>query len=96
VGNIEFVWDNRKARANEVKHGITFREAQSVFYDDNARLIDDPDHSEHEDRFLLLGFSISARCLVVGHCYRESETVIRLISDRHATAQEEATYWSCK
>ena len=59
-----------------------------------ARLIDDPDHSEEEDRFLLLGFSIQARCLIVSHCYRQSDSVIRLISARRATAQEEEVYWS--
>jgi uncharacterized DUF497 family protein len=94
VGNIEFAWDRRNARANVVKHGVSFEEAQSVFLDENARLIDDPDHSADEDRFLLLGYSFQARCLVVSRCYRESDSVIRLISARHATAREEEEDWS--
>ena len=67
-----------------------------MFLDDNARLIDDPDHSDLEDRFLLLGYSLRARCLVVIHYYRESDSVIRLISARGATAQEEQQYWSLR
>jgi uncharacterized DUF497 family protein len=93
VGNIAFAWDRRKARSNWVKHGISFEEAQSVFLDENARLIDDPDHSEEEERFVLLGFSFQARCLIVNHCYREPDSVIRLISARRATADEEEVYW---
>ena len=91
--NIEFAWDRRKARSNLAKHGISFEEAQSVFLDDSARLIDDPDHSEEEERFVLLGYSFQARCLIVNHCYRESDSVIRLISARCATAHEESVYW---
>ena len=93
MGNIEFAWDRRKARSNLKKHGVSFEEAQAVFLDDNARLIDDPDHSQEEERFVLLGYSYQARCLIVSHCYSESGSVIRLISARHATAQEEAMYW---
>lgn len=93
MGNIEFAWDRRKARSNLVKHGISFEEAQTVFLDENARLIDDPDHSLDEEQFVLLGFSFRARCLIVSHCYRESAAVIRLISARRATAQEEQVYW---
>ena len=96
MGNIEFAWDKRKARSNLTKHGVSFEEAQSVFLDESARLIDDPDHSEEEDRFLLLGYSFRARCLIVSHCYRESDSVIRLISARRATAQEENVYWSLR
>jgi uncharacterized DUF497 family protein len=94
VGNIAFAWDPRKARSNAAKHGVTFEEAQTAFLDDNARLIDDPDHSNEEERFVLLGYSSQARCLVVCHCYREDASVIRLISARRATAAEEETYWS--
>ena len=79
-----------------VKHGVSFEEAQSVFLDESARLIDDPDHSGEEDRFLLLGYSFDAHCLIVSHCYRESDSIIRLISARRATAQEEEVYWSFK
>jgi uncharacterized DUF497 family protein len=93
VGKIEFAWDRRKARSSLVKHGVSFEEAKTVFPDESARLIDDPDHSEDEDRFLLLGCSFQARCLIVSHCYRQSDSVIRLISARRATAQEEEVYW---
>ena len=96
MGNIEFAWDPGKARSNVVKHGVSFEEAQSVFWDETARLIDDPDHSEDEDWFLLLGYSLQARCLIVSHCYQESDSVIRLISARRATAPEEQMYWSLK
>jgi uncharacterized DUF497 family protein len=94
VGNIKFAWDPRKARSNAAKHGVSFEEAQTAFLDDNARLIDDPDHSSDEERFLLLGYSLQARCLVVCHCYREDDSIIRLISARRATAPEEEVYWS--
>jgi uncharacterized DUF497 family protein len=93
VGNIEFAWDRRKARSNLAKHGVSFDEARTVFLDENARLIDDPNHSEQEERFVLLGYSFQARCLIVNHCYRESGSTIRLISARRATAQEEEVYW---
>ena len=93
MGNIEFAWDNRKARSNLAKHGVSFEEAQTAFLDENARLLDDPDHSEDEDRFVLLGYSFQARCLIVSHCYRESDSVIRIISARCAVAHEEKDYW---
>lgn len=96
MSNIEFAWDQRKARSNLVKHGISFEEAETVFLDENARLLDDPDHSQDEERFILLGYSFQARCLIVNHCYRESSDVIRLISARRATAAEEKTYWSLR
>jgi uncharacterized protein len=94
VGNIEFAWDRLKARSNFAKHGVSFEEAQSVFLDENARLIGDPDHSADGERFLLLDYSLQSRCLMVCHCYREADSVIRLISARHATAHEENEYWS--
>jgi uncharacterized protein len=94
MGNIAFAWEARKARSNLLKHGISFEEAQSVFLDDNARLIDDPDHSGIEERFVLLGYSRQAECLIVSHCYREDDSVIRLISARRASSQEEQEYWS--
>jgi hypothetical protein len=93
VGNIEFAWDQRKARSNLAKHGVSFEEAQTVFLDENARLINDPDHSGEEERFVLLGYSFQARCLIVSHCYRESSSLIRLISARRATTHEEELYW---
>jgi len=92
--NIEFAWDERKARSNLAKHGVSFEEAKSVFLDESARLLDDPDHSADEERFVLLGYSFQARCLIVSHCYRQSDAEIRLISARKATALEEQTYWS--
>jgi uncharacterized DUF497 family protein len=96
VGNIAFAWDRRKARSSTAKHGVSFEEAQTVFLDEHARLIDDPDHSEEEERFVLLGYSFQARCLIVSHCYREPDSVIRLISARRATKQEEEVYWSLR
>ncbi|MCX6594698.1 MAG: BrnT family toxin [Acidobacteria bacterium] len=94
--NIAFTWDPRKARSNLAKHGVSFAEAQSVFLDESGRLMDDPDQSADEDRFLILGYSFQARCLIVSHCYRKSGAEIRLISARRATAREEETYWSLK
>jgi uncharacterized DUF497 family protein len=96
VGNIEFAWDRRKARSNLVKHGVSFEEAQPVFLDESARLIDDPDHADDEERFLLLGYSFRARCLMVSHCYRECDSAIRLISARRATSREQEVYWRLK
>lgn len=88
MSELVFRWDPKKDAANQEKHGVSFEEAKSVFYDENARLINDPDHSEEEDRFILLGLSTSLRLLVVCHCYRENESVIRIISARKATKSE--------
>ncbi len=87
-----FGWDENKNRLNLKKHGITFEEASTVFFDDNAILFDDPAHSIEEDRFILLGMSETAKLCVVCHCYRESDTVIRIISARQATRREENRY----
>ena len=95
MGNIEFAWDRRKARSNLLKHGVSFEDAQTVFLDEGARLMDDPDHSD-EERFLLLGYSLQAHCLLVSHCYRQSDSVIRLISARRATLYEQEVYWRLK
>ncbi|QIA77692.1 BrnT family toxin [Rodentibacter caecimuris] len=81
-----FEWDKHKAEINERKHGINFNEAVSVFYDDDALLIPDPDHSFLEDRFLLLGRSEKSNVLVVVHCERDNN--IRIISARKATKRE--------
>jgi uncharacterized protein len=89
---LRFEWDPRKAADNRRKHGVSFEDAQSVFADERARLIDDPDHSEEEDRFVLLGLSSSLRLLVVAHCYRAEGNVIRIISARKATREEQADY----
>jgi len=90
---IGFVWDPRKNAMNRKKHGISFEEARDVFYDESAIRYFDPDHSEDEDRFLMLGMSARLRVLVVSHFYMENDTTIRIISARKATKKEEATYW---
>jgi len=89
---IKFEWDPRKDSANQRKHGISFEEAQSVFFDENAIQFYDEDHSEQEDRFIMLGLSIRSRILVVCHCERESGNVIRIISARKATRSERKYY----
>ncbi len=85
---MRFTWDGNKAKANRAKHGISFEEASTVFADPNALRIFDPDHSETEDRFLLLGLSNSLRLLIACHCYREKAGLIRIISARKATKNE--------
>jgi uncharacterized DUF497 family protein len=92
VAELRFEWDETKNRSNRRKHGVAFEEAQTVFLDDDAVLIDDPDHSSDEDRFVLLGFSSKARAIVVCHCYRKSGSVIRIISARKADRSERALY----
>jgi uncharacterized protein len=87
-----FEWDEKKSRTNKQKHGVSFEEAKTVFFDERALLVEDPDHSESEDRFILLGFSASLRLLVVCHCYRDQEDVIRIISARKATRPEAQSY----
>lgn len=92
MSTLRFEWDEPKATSNVEKHGVSFEEAKTVFYDERARLITDPDHSEDEDRFILLGYSSSLRLLVVCHCYRTEDSVIRIISARKATRHEAAAY----
>jgi uncharacterized protein len=92
MDDIRFEWDEKKNRQNIRKHGVSFEEAQSVFLDDHAMRFSDPDHSEDEDRFLMLGLSFTLRVLVVCHCYRERDVVIRIISARKATRQERVHY----
>lgn len=89
---MKFVWDEAKAASNQSKHGVTFEEAQTAFEDCDALRIYDPDHSEDEDRFILLGLSAAIRLLVVCHCYRENDAQIRIISARKATKNESTTY----
>ena len=89
---LRFAWDPNKARQNKRKHGVTFEEASTVFSDEHALLIDDPDHSDHEDRFVLLGLSASLRSLVVCRCYRKTDDVIRIISARKASRKERDLY----
>jgi len=92
MNELRFEWDRKKAAENQRKHGVAFEEAESVFVDDFAILLDDPDHSDDETRFLLLGLSARLRTLVVSHCYRKADEVVRLISARKATRPERDVY----
>lgn len=89
---IRFEWDENKNEINKKKHKISFEEAKTVFYDEEALVIDDPEHSQEEERFIILGLSKKANLLVVCHCYRASDTVIRIISARKATKSETNQY----
>jgi uncharacterized DUF497 family protein len=89
---IVFEWDGAKNRQNKLKHGVSFAEAQGVFLDERARLIADPDHGSEEERFILLGMSSRLKLLVVCHCYRKNNGVIRIISARKATKHESKSY----
>ena len=91
--DIEFEWDEAKSRENKRKHGVSFEEAQTVFLGENAIRFADPDHSTDEDRFLMLGISFQLRVLVVCHCFRADDAVIRIISARKANQEEETDYW---
>jgi uncharacterized DUF497 family protein len=93
VKYIHFTWSSVKDSQNRRKHGVSFEEARSAFFDEKARLIHDPEHSDQEDRFLLLGMSRRIRLLLVCHCNRESDEEIRIISARKATAAEAEQYW---
>ncbi len=90
---IRFEWDVRKERTNFRKHRVSFEEARTAFHDENAVEFFDPDHSEEEDRFLLLGMSFKLHVLVVCHCFRRNETIVRIISARKANKIEELDYW---
>jgi len=92
MADLEFTWDEAKARSNAKKHGVSFDEAQSAFSDERARIIDDPDHADDEDRFILLGMSAKPRLLIVVDAYRDREAKIRIISARKAMPQERALY----
>ncbi|MCP4043908.1 MAG: BrnT family toxin [Gammaproteobacteria bacterium] len=87
-----FEWDNEKEKANVRKHGVSFGEARTAFSDENAIQFYDPDQSDEEGRFILLGLSLKPQVLVVCHCFRESETVIRILSARKADKDEELAY----
>lgn len=89
---IKFTFDKHKAEINFAKHGVSFIEAKSVFADEFARVIFDEEHSEYEERFIILGMSARARILIVVHCYREKDETIRIISARKATAREIKQY----
>lgn len=90
---IRFEWDPDKEKLNVEKHGVTFEEAESVFYDEQAIQFYDDEHSEWEDRFLMLGLSAKLKLLLVCHCLREKDSVIRIISARKATNAESRHYW---
>ncbi|MEJ0099836.1 MAG: BrnT family toxin [Pseudomonadota bacterium] len=90
--DIRYEWDPRKSRSNKAKHGVSFEEARTAFLDEHARVIPDAEHSEEEERFILLGMSIELRVLVVCHCYRESDQLVRIISARRADASERRQY----
>jgi uncharacterized protein len=92
VADLRFDWDPRKAAANLRKHGVSFEEAQTSFLDEDALVIEDPDHSEGEDRFILLGLSAGLRVLFVCHCAREGGSLIRIISARRAIRHEQEQY----
>ena len=92
MADLQIEWDARKNTANKRKHGVSFEEAATVFADERALFREDPDHSTAEERFILLGLSASLRTLVVCHCYRHAEDVIRIISARKATKSERAAY----
>ena len=92
MSELRFEWDRKKAAENRRKHGVSFEEAESVFADEFAILLDDPDRSADEARFLLLGLSATLRTLVVSHCYRKADEVVRLISARKATRPERDVY----
>lgn len=89
-----FEWDKLKESANIKKHGISFEEARTSFYDENAVQFFDPDHTDKEDRFILLGVSHKLNTLIVCHCFREEETTVRIISARKADKDEVNVYWS--
>lgn len=94
MDNISFSWNVKKGNENYKKHGVRFSEAETVFYDENAKEYFDPEHSEEEDRFLMLGISQNLRVLVVSYCYRESDKIIRIISSRKADKKEAMEYFA--
>ena len=94
--DLSFEWDPDKDRSNQKKHSVSFEEAATVFLDEDGILIRDPDHSEYEERFVLIGTSRKADLLTVVHCLRETETIIRIISARKATKNESRQYYERK
>ncbi len=93
---MRFLWDKNKNLANIKKHKISFEEAKTVFFDDNARLIPDPEHSQSEERFIILGLTNKLRLLIVVHTYKENDEIIRIISARKATKSESKYYYEVK
>jgi uncharacterized DUF497 family protein len=96
MNNMRFEWDKNKNLANIKKHKVSFEEAKTVFYDENARLIPDPEHSTDEERFIILGISDKLKLLIVVHVYKENDDVIRIISARKATKSESKYYYEVK
>ena len=90
---LKFEWDKRKETTNVQKHGVSFEDVRTAFFDEGAIPFYHPDHSDQEDRFILLGLSLKPQVLVVCHCFRESETVVRIISARKADKDEARAYW---
>jgi len=93
---MKFEWNTVKSQTNKKKHGVSFDEAKTAFFDEHALQFYDPDHSIDEDRYILLGTSADLNTLVVCHCFRESETTIRIISARRADREEYQAYWSSR
>ena len=89
---LKFEWDENKNNINKKKHGLSFEEAKDVFYDNEAILFDDPDHSADEERFLIIGSLRSSKICIVSHCYRGDDNIIRIISARKATKEEQNIY----
>lgn len=92
MDKLRFEWDENKNSINKTKHNVSFEEASTVFYDEYALVIDDPEHSDDEDRFIIMGFSNRAKLLVVCHCYRQTDEIIRIFSARKATKTESQFY----
>jgi len=93
MSDIRFEWDEKKHSVNKRKHGVSFTEGQTAFADENGLLIDDPDHSDDEERLILLALSAKLRLLVVSHIYSDADLTIRIISVRKATSSEQEQYW---
>lgn len=96
MNNIRFQWDQNKNLANIKKHKVSFEEAETVFFDENARLIPDPEHSINEERFIILGISNKLKLLIVVHIYKENDEIIRIISARKAIKSEIKYYYEVK
>jgi uncharacterized protein len=92
MNSISFSWDDRKNKSNQMKHRVSFEEAQTVFFDESGIEYYDPDHSGSEDRFLMLGHSYRIRVLVVSYTLRRDGAEIRIISARKATRKEQKAY----
>jgi len=92
MNNVTFEWDKSKNLANQRKHKVSFEEARSVFFDENAIEFYDDEYDDSEERFLILGISAKMRILMVCHCLRQNETVLRIISARKATKNEQQQY----